>query len=39
MDSFFMSKKQTFNPVERVCDMGVFYCNLLKKIKKNRKKI
>lgn len=30
MDSFFMSGKQTFNPVERVCDMGVFYCKLLK---------
>lgn len=25
-----MSEKQTFNPVERVYDMGVFYCKLLK---------
>lgn len=39
MDSFFMSEKQTFNPVEKVCDMGVFYCNLLKTIKKIEKKI
>lgn len=34
MDSFFMSKKQTFNQIERVCGMGIFYYKLLKNNKK-----
>lgn len=34
MDSFFMSKKQTFNLVERVCDMGIFCSKSLKNNKK-----
>lgn len=34
MDSFFMSKKQTFNQIESICDMDIFYYKLLKNNKK-----